>query len=166
MIVLIGFMGAGKTSVGALVASKLGLPFLDTDASVATLAGRSIAEIFERDGEGAFRALEREVVRDALSGPDAVVALGGGSLGDPALSSLLDRATVVHLDVSFTEAMGRVGGDAARPMLQQDPEALFAARDAVYRKHAEVSVMTDGRPPEEIADEIVRVVAETSGSAP
>jgi shikimate kinase len=154
VIVLIGFMGAGKTSVGELVASKLGLPFVDTDALVVSRAGRSIAEIFERDGEASFRALEREVVHEALAGPDAVVALGGGSLGDVETRSNIDDATVVHLAVSYDEVMKRVGNDAKRPMLQHDPRSLYTDRAAVYRSVADITVETDGRAPEEIALEV------------
>jgi 3-dehydroquinate synthase/shikimate kinase/3-dehydroquinate synthase len=151
VIVLVGFMGAGKSSVGRLVASKLALPFIDTDANVVARAGRPIAEIFEEQGEPAFREIEREVVYEALEGPEAVVALGGGSLSDPGIWALLDKATVVHLDVSYAEAIERVGEDADRPMLQRDPRALYEERDAVYSKAADHTVTTDGRGPDEVA---------------
>jgi shikimate kinase len=154
VIVLIGFMGAGKSSVGRLVASKLGLPFIDTDANVVARAGRSIPEIFEQEGEPGFRELEREVVYEALDGPDAVVALGGGSLGDKGTRSKIEKATVFHLDVSYAVAMERIGDDRARPMLQGDTLSLYRERDAVYRAHSDVTIATDGRAPEDVATEV------------
>ncbi|MDQ4125487.1 MAG: shikimate kinase, partial [Actinomycetota bacterium] len=105
MIVLVGFMGAGKSTVGRALAQRLRLPFVDVDAVVEARAGASIRELFEREGEAAFRRLEGEATRETLRGPDAVVALGGGALGDPAVTTALEWATVVHLDVSFGEAM-------------------------------------------------------------
>ncbi|MGH2805934.1 MAG: 3-dehydroquinate synthase [Actinomycetota bacterium] len=158
MIVLVGFMGAGKTSVGELVASKLGLPFVDTDAVVEARAGRSIAEIFDAQGEDAFRDLEREVARQALTGPDAVVALGGGTLGDPGVRALVADVTVVHLDVSYAEALKRVGTDDGRPMLRRDPRGVYDERADVYRAFADITVATDGRTPDEIAVELARRV--------
>lgn len=154
MIVLIGFMGAGKSSVGKLIASKLGVPFIDTDAEVVARSGCSIAEIFKREGEPGFRSLEREVVAEVLGGTDAVVALGGGSLGDPDTRSEIANATVVHLDVSYDEALKRVGGDRARPMLQGDARSLYRKRDAVYREVSDITIATDGRPPEDVANEV------------
>ncbi|MDQ3986410.1 MAG: shikimate kinase, partial [Actinomycetota bacterium] len=121
MIVLVGFMGAGKTTVGRALATRLGLGFVDTDELVETRAGASVAEIFATGGEAAFRELEREVAAEVLVGEDRVVALGGGAIGDPATCAALEWTTVVHLDVGFNEAMKRVGTDAARPLLSGDP---------------------------------------------
>lgn len=163
MIVLVGFMGAGKTSVGRVLAARLGLPFVDTDLEVEARAGRSIAQIFARDGEGMFRSLEREVVAAALGGPDSVVSVGGGALGDPATSAALEWTTVVHLDVSFVEAMRRIGpGISERPMLAGDPKALFDNRRALYTTAADLTVSTDGRTPQEVADDIARSMGSTT----
>lgn len=154
MIVLVGFMGAGKTVVGRLLAAELGLRFVDTDTVVAQRALHTIDEIFRLEGEAAFRALERASAAEALRGPDAVVSLGGGALGDPQTRALVADAIVVHLDVGYEEAMRRVGHDHRRPMLQRDPEGLYQEREAAYRDVADVTVPTDGRTPEEIARDL------------
>lgn len=155
MIVLVGFMGAGKTTVGRILAARLHLPFADVDALVEARAGASIPELFERSGQAAFRRLESEVAQEVLRGPDAVVALGGGGLGDPAIATALEWATVVYLDVSFGEAMRRVGTSAARPMLQRtDPRGLYESRRAAYERAADLTVAVDRRSPAEIAEEI------------
>ena len=154
MIVLIGFMGAGKTTVGSLLADRLGTPFVDTDREIERVAGARVAEIFSTQGEAAFRELERDVVAATLERKDAVIALGGGALGDPASRAALEWADVVLLDVSFGEAMRRVGQDASRPLLQGDAKALYDERQATYRRAARISIDTDGRGPDEIVDEI------------
>jgi shikimate kinase/3-dehydroquinate synthase len=157
VIALVGFMGAGKTTVGRALSLRLGLPFVDVDALVEARAGRSIATLFEESGEAEFRRIESQAVLEVLRGPDAVVALGGGALGDPSVATALEWATVVHLDVSFGEAMGRVGDSTARPMLQRaDPKGLFDARRAAYERVADVTVSVDGRAPAEIVDELAR----------
>jgi shikimate kinase len=84
VIVIVGFMGAGKTTVGHLLAEKLGLPFVDTDLVIEQRTGRSVRQIFADDGEPAFRMLEHEVTAELLGGPDAVLALGGGGVEHPA----------------------------------------------------------------------------------
>lgn len=168
MIVLVGFMGSGKTAVGRALAHKIGLPFVDTDAIIEERVGAPIADVFASGGESAFREIERDVVAEVLSGPDAVVALGGGALGDPTTSAALEWATVVHLEVAYPEAMKRIGADPGRPMLGiSDPKALFAERLPVYRRVADLSVATDGRSQEEIAEDIAgrveRPSSETAG---
>lgn len=156
MIVLVGFMGAGKTTVGRLLAAHRGSAFVDTDDLIAARAGASIEDIFATAGEGAFRELEREVVAEVLAGPDAVVALGGGALGDPATCAALEWTTVVHLSVSFAEAMRRVAGGSGRPLLAGDPKELFEERRVTYERVGTVRVDTDGKTPEEVAAEIAR----------
>jgi shikimate kinase/3-dehydroquinate synthase len=154
MIVLIGFMGAGKTTVGRLLARRLGGDFVDTDEVIERRTGATVTEIFAASGEEAFRALERDVVAEALSGDAAVVALGGGALGDPTTRVAMAHCTVVHLDVDADEALRRVGDPSARPLLANDPRALHARRLSVYRQVASVTVDTNGRSPEEVAAEI------------
>jgi shikimate kinase/3-dehydroquinate synthase len=155
VIFLIGFMGAGKTTVGRRLAERLGLPFRDADRALEERAGASIAAIFETEGEPAFRALERTVVAELTRGPTGVIALGGGALEDPATLESLRAATTVHLDVGYAEAMARLGDGLGRPMLAGgDPKALFVRRRALYRRAAALSVPTDGRTPDAIAESI------------
>jgi shikimate kinase/3-dehydroquinate synthase len=168
VIVLVGFMAAGKTTVGRRLAERLGLPFVDADAMVEERAGTSIPAIFAARGETGFRALELEVVRELLDGEDAVVALGGGAPESPATRAALRRATTVFLDVGFEEAMARLGDGAGRPMLAaEDPKALFVRRRALYRRIAGASVATNGRAAEAIAEDVVRVLpASATAQAP
>ena len=154
MIVLVGFMGAGKSSVGSGLAKVLGLRFVDTDQVVAQRALRTIPEIFEREGEAGFRTRERDVATEALSGVDAVVSLGGGAIVDREIRALAANGTVVHLDVSLAEALRRVGDDPRRPMLQRDTDELYRTRDVLYREVADVTVVTDGRTVEEVVAEL------------
>jgi shikimate kinase len=155
MMVLVGFMGAGKTTVGRLLASQLGVPFLDSDHVIEARAGRPIPEIFAADGEQAFRSLEHEVIADLLSGPDVVLALGGGAAEATETRKLLASVPVVYLRISYAEALARVGGDGSRPMLARpDITDVFQRRQAAYQEVATITVRVDGRAPEEIAAEV------------
>ena len=156
MIVLVGFMGAGKTTVGRLLAAKLGLPFADSDHVIEEHAGRPIPRIFAEDGEPAFRELEHAVIADLLAGEDTVLALGGGAASHAVTRSLLAAVPVVYLRVSYEAAMSRVGGDTDRPMLARpDVPSLYAHRQALYAQVATLTVDTDARPPEEIVLELL-----------
>jgi 3-dehydroquinate synthase len=157
VIALVGFMGAGKSSVGRVLARRLDTSFADTDDEVETKSAATIAALFA-DGEDEFRRLERDAVAGALASKPGVLALGGGALGDPATRALLtgDDVAIVHLSVPFEDAMRRVDGGAIRPMLSTaDPFELFEARRAVYEDVADFTVDTEGRSPDEVADEIV-----------
>jgi shikimate kinase len=152
VIVLIGFMGAGKTTVGRLLAAKLGLPFTDSDDVIVERAGRPIPRIFAEDGEPGFRELEHQAIAGLLAGPDAVLALGGGAASHPLTRLLLASVPVVYLRVGYAEAMSRVGGDSDRPMLARPGvPALYAQRQSLYASLATVTVDTDARRPDEIA---------------
>jgi shikimate kinase/3-dehydroquinate synthase len=165
VIVLVGFMGSGKTTIGRLLAARLGLPFIDTDSEIVGRTGISIKEIFEQRGEPGFREIELDVVLDALRGDDAVVALGGGAIGDPTIRAALQRCHVFHLRIAFDEAMRRVGSDGGRPMLTAtDPRALFEGRKVGYETSSEAGVDTDGRSPEDIASDIAVRVAGASAA--
>jgi shikimate kinase len=155
MVVLVGFMGAGKTTVGRLLAGRLGLPFVDSDQLIEQRQGRTIREIFAADGEPAFRELEHRTVAELVRGPDTVLALGGGAVVDPRTRAELRAVPVVYLKVGYRQAIQRVGGDGKRPMLARaDLADLFAARVAVYQEVATLSVDTDGRRPDAVADDI------------
>ena len=156
MIVLVGFMGAGKTTVGRLLAAKLGLPFTDSDPVIEERAGKPIARIFADDGEPAFRLLEHQVIADLLAGPDAVLALGGGAVSHQGTRSLLAAVPVVYLRVGYAEAFARVGGDQGRPMLARaDVSDVYARRLAVYDSVATLAIDTDRRRPEDVAADIL-----------
>jgi shikimate kinase len=160
MIVLVGFMGAGKTTVGHLLAGKLGLPFIDSDVVIAERDGRPIRQIFAEDGEDAFRALEHETIAGLLRGRDAVLALGGGAVEHPATQALLRPVNVVYLHVGYAAAVARVGGDAGRPMLRRpDLEAVYQRRLDAYTAAATLTVPTGGREPEDVCLAIVEHLA-------
>ena len=162
MIVLVGFMGAGKTTVGHLLSKRLGLPFVDSDHVIEHQAGRPVRQIFAEDGEPAFRALEQEVIGGLLGGPDLVLALGGGAAEHPRTREKLAGAQVVYLEVGYDQAMLRVGGDLGRPLLARpDLAATYQRRLPLYAGIATLTVATDGRRPETItADILARLVAE------
>jgi shikimate kinase len=156
VIVLVGFMGAGKTTVGRLLAAELGVPFTDSDLVIEERAGKPIRQIFADDGEPAFRQLEHEVIASLLGGPSRVLALGGGAAGHAGTRGILTGVPVVYLRVSYAEAMNRVGGDRGRPMLARpDIERVYAERDPLYAEAATLTVDTDARAPEEIALDIL-----------
>ena len=168
MIVLIGFMGAGKTTVGHLLAERLGLPFTDSDEAIEQHAGRSVPQIFAEDGEPAFRALEHQVIAELLDGPALVLALGGGAAEHPGTRDRLARAQVVYLQVGYEQAMHRVGGDRSRPLLARpDLAATYQRRLPVYAGIATLTVPTDGRPPGAIsADILTRLPREPAAKRP
>jgi shikimate kinase len=161
-IVLVGPMGAGKTTVGRLLADAWGVEARDTDADVEALEGRSIADIFVESGEAHFRDLERKAVAEALATHDGVLALGGGAVLDPDTRDLLRDRTVVFLDVGIKDAASRIGLNRDRPLLLGNPRAqwirLMEARRPLYDDVATVRVTTDGLAADEVADEVVRLV--------
>ncbi|WP_217254647.1 shikimate kinase [Streptomyces sp. AC602_WCS936] len=156
LIVLVGPMGVGKSTVGQLLAERLGTGYRDTDADIVTTQGRAIAEIFVDEGEAAFRALEKESVRTALAEHEGVLALGGGAILDADTRALLAGQRVVYLSMNVEEAVKRTGLNAARPLLAVNPRKqwreLMEARRHLYEEAATVVVATDGRTPEEVAE--------------
>ncbi|MQY11901.1 Shikimate kinase [Streptomyces sp. RB5] len=158
-VVLVGPPGAGKSTVGALLAARTGVSLRDTDADIEKTAGKPIPDIFFEDGEPHFRALEREAVRAAVTGHDGIVSLGGGAVMDPGTRELLTGLPVVFLDVELADAVRRVGLDAPRPLLVVNPRqqwrTLMDQRRPLYTEVARVTVTTAGRTPDEVADAIV-----------
>jgi len=161
--ILIGPPGAGKSTVGALVAALLGLDFADADVVIEEAAGKPVSDIFVQDGEEAFRALERATAARLIGGHPGVLALGGGAILDPGTRDLLAGQRVVYLETGFTSAVHRTGLDAPRPLLLGNPRArmktLLEERLPVYTSLAWITVPTDDREPEEIAEEIAARLA-------
>jgi len=160
--VLIGPPGAGKSTVGPLLATLLGAEFAETDSLVEEAAGKPVADIFISDGEPAFRAMERTAVARALDTRPGIVALGGGAVMDPRTRQRLAGHRVVYLQTGFAAAVRRVGLDAPRPLLIGNPRArmreLLEERLPVYEALARITVVTDDREPQEIADEIAAAI--------
>ncbi len=157
-VVLIGPMGAGKTTVAELLAAAWGVAARDTDTDVETTDGREISEIFVDSGEGHFRTLEAAAVAAALAEHDGVLSLGGGAVLDPDTRELLAAHTVVFLRVGLSEAVKRVGLGVGRPMLlgnvRSRIKTLLDERAPIYEAAATYAVDTDGRSPAEVAAEI------------
>ncbi|MCW2879789.1 MAG: shikimate kinase [Sphaerisporangium sp.] len=158
--VLIGPPGSGKSTVGRLLAARLGTGFRDTDADVEAVVGKPVADVFVEDGEERFRELEGAAVREALAEHDGVLSLGGGAILSEATQALLDGHSVVYLQVGLSDAVQRVGLAQARPLLVLNPRSqlkrLMEERRPVYERLASIIVATDGRTPEDITDEIVK----------
>lgn len=156
VVVLVGPPGAGKSTVGQVVAERLGVAYRDTDADIERTAGKPIPEIFFDDGEPRFRALEREAVRSALAEHRGVLSLGGGAIMDDETRERLSGCPVVFLDVALADAVKRVGLDAPRPLLAVNPRArwreLMEHRRPMYTEVARAVVTTGGRTPEEVAE--------------
>ncbi len=153
MIVLIGFMGAGKTTVGRALAVRLGLGFVDTDEVIEQSAGLSISDIFEAYGEPGFRELEARVVVDQLAGPPAVLALGGGAVTTESVRRALAGHQVVLLDISLADTLSRIGADPSRPVLRRpDLAEVFAERVELYREVASVRIPVAGLTPAELVE--------------
>ncbi|MDT0404484.1 MULTISPECIES: shikimate kinase [Streptomyces] len=156
VIVLIGPMGVGKSTVGRLLAERLNVAYRDTDDDIVTAEGRTIADIFVDEGEPAFRVIEKRAVRTALAGHEGVLALGGGAILDPETRALLAGQRVVYLSMDVEEAVKRTGLNAARPLLAVNPRKqwreLMEARRHLYEEAATAVVPTDGRTPEEVTE--------------
>jgi 3-dehydroquinate dehydratase type I len=162
VVVLVGFMGAGKTTVGQLMAERLGLPFVDSDVLIEQRDGRAIRDIFRTEGEPWFRQLEHDTVAGLVRGPEAVIAVGGGAVEDLRSRAVLRDARVVHLRVSYDEALSRVQADAFRPMLQRpDLDQVYRRRLPVYDDLSVVTVDTDGQTPEAIARDALAGLGQT-----
>ncbi|MFF7314195.1 shikimate kinase [Streptomyces sp. NPDC008137] len=149
-------MGVGKSTVGQLLAERLGTGYRDTDDDIVAAQGRTIAEIFVEEGEAAFRAIEKQAVREALAGHDGVLALGGGAVLDQDTRALLAGQRVVYLSMDVEEAVKRTGLNAARPLLAINPRKqwreLMEARRHLYEEVATAVVATDGRTAEEVTE--------------
>ena len=156
VLVLVGPPGAGKSTVGRLLARRLGTTFRDVDADIVAAAGKPINEIFIDDGEEHFRALERDAVRTALEAHDGVLSLGGGAVLSEQTRALLKEHRVALLDVDLGNATSRVGLNRDRPVLALNPRAqlklLLEQRMPLYREVAAITVDTNGRSAQDVVD--------------
>ncbi|MET9271793.1 shikimate kinase [Kribbella sp. NPDC003557] len=163
VVVLVGPPGSGKSTIAALLAGRLNVRHRDTDADIEAAAGKPISEIFVDEGEPHFRALERAAIVTALQADGEVLSLGGGAILDADTRANLAGHAVIFLDVSLAEATKRVGLSVARPLLLGNVRTqlrnLMEARRPLYAEVAKLTVMTDGKPPEQIADEILEHLA-------
>jgi 3-dehydroquinate dehydratase type I len=165
VVVLVGFMGAGKTTVGHIMAERLGLPFVDSDVLIEQRQGREIREIFRADGEPYFRQLEHETVAGLVRGRDAVIALGGGAVEDPRSRAVLRNAKVVYLRVSYDEALARVKSDEFRPMLHRPGlDEVYRRRLSLYEDVSVLTVDTDGLRPDAVALEVLAQLTRRPGT--
>jgi shikimate kinase len=169
-IVLVGFMGSGKSSVGRVLARRFGAPFVDVDERIESEAGSRIRDLFAREGEPAFREREKAALRDALSVKGRVIATGGGAFADEENRVLLrSYAPVVYLEAAVETLLGRLSGDLGRPLLRGGDRAevvreLLARRLPGYRT-ADVTVRTDGRTVEDVAGQVADWIDRTEGRA-
>ncbi|MFJ3825061.1 shikimate kinase [Streptomyces nodosus] len=147
-------MGVGKSTVGQLLAERLGVGYRDTDEDIVAAEGRTIADIFVEEGEPAFRAIEKRAVHTALAEHQGVLALGGGAILDADTRDVLAGQRVVYLAMDVEEAVKRTGLNTARPLLALNPRKqwreLMEARRHLYEEVATAVVATDGRTPEEV----------------
>ncbi len=174
-VVLIGFSGAGKSTVGKLLAERLGWGFVDTDESIEQGAGKPIHRIFAEDGEPAFRRLERDTLSDALRGDRRVIAVGGGAVTDPVSRyRMRDGNLVLLLEAEVPTLHGRLASavvDEPRPMLYaSNPlsriESLKATRDPLYREVAHVIVSTEGLDVDGVVERIIASVFDSHHGQP
>ena len=155
-IVLIGFMGSGKTTVGQVLAKELAYNFVDTDDLVETRAGMAIGKIFETQGEQAFRQSETEALSEAMTMDKVIVSTGGGIVTIEANNILLSKGLVVYLEASPKQIYANVKNDTSRPLLQggnvyQKICTMLEDREGLYKQAAHYTVKVDNKTPKEIS---------------
>lgn len=165
-LVLVGLSGAGKSTVGPLLARRLDTHFTDIDLVIERATGLTVAELFAEEGEARFRARERQAVRDAFLLPPHVIAPGGGWAAQPgSLDDAAERALVVYLAVPPAVAAARLGDDAGRPLLAGDPtgrlQALLGEREPWYRRSG--PAVDAGLEPEAVADRLLELARREAG---
>ncbi|WP_153461540.1 MULTISPECIES: shikimate kinase [Sediminibacillus] len=158
-IYLIGFMGSGKSSVLRLLAEKMAVPGLDTDQQIEQTTQRTIPEIFQSQGEMAFREKETDTLMK-MPKTDAVVATGGGIVeSDVNRKWMKENVIVVYLHTTLDEIERRLGNDRSRPLWKKHGKAaLYENRLGKYRQTADILIETDGKSPEQVAEEIHQLI--------
>lgn len=158
---LVGFMGTGKTTIGRVVAHRLGFTLLDSDHEIERKHGKTIPQIFATDGEPAFRRMEHEFIHGGHPATRAVVACGGGLVVQPGMAETLrSKGVVICLHASLETILRRTQGNKNRPLLDvEDPmeriRTLYAAREPIYNQAGTV-ILTDGRPMLDIVQHVLR----------
>lgn len=159
-IALVGFMGSGKTTVGRLLAERLGYDFVDSDDEIVSRSGLSVGDLFRLHGEAFFRELETDAVRRLLQASGRVLATGGGAFVQPACAEeILSRAFTVHLSCDFSEAFRRAASQGGRPLVDRgetEVASLYAERKDKYSR-AHAAVDTTNRSPEEVVTDLLRL---------
>lgn len=167
VLVLVGPPGAGKTTVGTLVAGELGVAYRDTDSDVIDAAGADISDIFVDEGEAGFRAREEAAVIAAVAEHDGVLSVGGGAVESPQVRQILVGLPVVRLTVGATEAGKRVGIHGPRPAalgnIRTQWSQMMSHRAPLYDEVARWSVATDERTPAEVARSVISLMNQTEG---
>lgn len=165
-VFLTGFMGAGKTTVGRILAERTGMSFVDLDDEIVAAEGATVADIFAVRGEAGFRDAERTALRSLTDREDVIIACGGGVVTDDESRSILESAgTVVYLAVSPAEALARIGGETdPRPLLRRDSaSALLASREPLYAATADFTIDTAGLRADEVAERVSHVLEVQGG---
>jgi len=163
-IVLAGFMGVGKTTVGRLAAAQIGWRFVDTDALIEERSGRTIAQIFAQEGESAFRQLEAVIAQELAAQPRRVIAVGGGTLVNPRLRERLARSSlIICLTCDLEEIIRRVGHDPARPLFAPDREQLARLLQSRAGHYASLPYHVDAThlTPQQTAAEVIHLWQES-----
>ncbi|OPX54499.1 shikimate kinase [Oceanospirillum multiglobuliferum] len=162
-IVLVGPMGAGKSTIGRLLATELGLNFFDSDREIEARCGANIPWIFDKEGEEGFRKRETQTIAELLEAPDNIVmATGGGAILKPENRDIIGKySTVIYLHTTVAQQLQRTAKDKNRPLLQtENPEAvlkaLFEVRDPLYREAADIIVNTDRQSPKSVVRTIMK----------
>lgn len=160
-IVLIGLMGAGKTTIGRRLAQRIQWPLVDTDQVIESRCGTSVATIFEVEGEAGFRRRESKVLAEIMAQPGQIVTTGGGAPIQPANRPVIAQGYVVYLHAQPRQLWQRLRQDTSRPLLtqSQDPkatlEALYQSRDPVYRELASVVVPSSQGSPSQVVSQVI-----------
>lgn len=165
LVILIGPPGAGKSSIGLGLASKLKVGFSDTDKLIEESSGKSVAQIFIEDGETVFREIEREICAKAILEEDGILALGGGAVLAPETQALISasKSKVIFLDVTLKVAAPRIGFNRDRPLLLTNPrqqwQSLMDVRRPIYEELATLKFEVEDRSIEEIVEALLTMVA-------
>ena len=168
-VILIGFMGSGKTTTGEVLSRKLGIPVSDTDAMIEKRENMSVNEIFDRYGENAFRDMETELLLSLQSDPRKRILSAGGGMPVREINRKLMKklGTVIYLQADSQTLLERLAGDTSRPKLKGGDlfsriTSLMAQREAIYLSASSIRVRTDGKTPEEVAAEILSALETAS----